>query len=463
MLESEEENSEDEDKNPGNSASVPNLNNGKSPYNKRRGLSETPEIQRKSRKLFAARTRDIDKLESDKAMGRKRSLTNPRSSMDETESSRKSSISSGNRTRDKSKDKQFAVTLLVSESDKTKIMDMLIKAKSVISRKVEKVMGKKPSKAQISNADTLKTVLQNWVEEEESRELQESHEEDELIKAQEIQVDAMRTHGLSPPVQLRPIPTTMVSPVPEDDEVEEILEEENNDDIEVQEVFEGQTSLLLPPKACNKYKLPSLTTATPPMSPARSLTPCDTVPRPAFLRQMSEAADYKLRRPSSHYDASAQAASSRPASRQSTCVSPPVFDYSAFARAKAFQDQANHSIMHWEAMEEEEEVDDSGHRIQRPESMIIPIGGVWRPDDEPIEFFLDQANEKSSEEVSKVDGNSTSTSKGRARASFCFFINLMCQCLLLTNITCLFSHGPNPKVDDHKWDSTWESPQFIPN
>ena len=60
-------------------ASVPNLNNGKSPHNKRRGLSETPEIQRKSRKLFAARTRDVDKLDSDhqKAL-RKRSLTNPR-------------------------------------------------------------------------------------------------------------------------------------------------------------------------------------------------------------------------------------------------------------------------------------------------------------------------------------------------------------------------------------------------
>ena len=43
------------------------------------------------------------------------------------------------------------------------------------------------------------------------------------------------------------------------------------DDIEVQEVFEGQTSLLLPPKA--KFKLPSLSPQA--MSPMRSLTPCD--------------------------------------------------------------------------------------------------------------------------------------------------------------------------------------------
>ena len=157
--------------------SVPNINNsGKSPHNKRRGLSETPEIQRKSRKLFAARTRDVDKLDSDQKALRKRSLTAPRSSVDETESSRKSSVSVGSRKKEKDgvsvsghAGKQFAVTLLVSESDKTKIMDMLHKAKTVISRKVEKVMGKKPPQKDISNADALKTVLQNWVEEEETK------------------------------------------------------------------------------------------------------------------------------------------------------------------------------------------------------------------------------------------------------------------------------------------------------
>ena len=85
------------------------------------------------------------------------------------------------------------------------------------------------------------------------------------------------------------------------------------DDIEVQEVFEGQTSLLLPPKA--KFKLSNSSPNC--MSPMRSLTPCDAVPRPAFLRCVSDVNDaYKLRRPSSHYDAQAQAASSRPTSRQ---------------------------------------------------------------------------------------------------------------------------------------------------
>ena len=100
----------------------------------------------------------------------------------------------------------------------------------------------------------------------------------------------------------------------------------STDDIEVQEVFEGQTSLQLP-KA--KFKLPSSSPQA--MSPMRSLTPCDTVPRPAFLRCVSDVNDvYKLRRPSSHYDTQAQAASSRPTSRQdhschtAPCQSPPV-------------------------------------------------------------------------------------------------------------------------------------------
>ena len=99
------------------------------------------------------------------------------------------------------------------------------------------------------------------------------------------------------------------------------------DDIEVQEVFEGQTSLLLPPKG--KFKLSNSSPNC--MSPMRSLTPCDAVPRPAFLRCVSDVNDaYKLRRPSSHYDAQAQAASSRPTSRQdhschtAPCQSPPA-------------------------------------------------------------------------------------------------------------------------------------------
>ena len=395
------------------SASTPNLlpssSHGKSPHNKRRGLSETPEIQRKSRKLFAARTRDVDKLQSGSETGdkvpRKRSLTGlgfggiggGRSSIDETESSRKSSVSSGHRKRQQ---KQFAVTLLVSENDKNKIMDMLQKAKSVISKKVEKVMGKKPQKSDISNADALKTVLQNWVDEAETEEKQEEFDEDELIAAQENQVANLRSRGYDPPVHLRPIPsTTVISPVPEEED------EEAEDDIEVQEVMEGQTSFLLPPKA--QFKLERSSISPRPMS--RSLTPCDAVPRPAFLTP--ELNPYKLRRPSSHYDASAQACSSacsRPVSRNEAVTSPPVFDYSAFARAKVFNDSIKEAWTPEDEMispprfpSKRDNLEGADSKIQRPESMVIPIGGVWRPDDEPVDLFLeadeDQLDQKENE------------------------------------------------------------------
>ena len=59
----------------------------------------------------------------------------------------------------------------------------------------------------------------------------------------------------------------------------------------------------------------------------------------------------------------------------------------------------------FEDLEEDIEYDS---RIQRPESMIIPIGGVWRPDDEPPEqFFLDQpgANSANSTNNSTIKCN----------------------------------------------------------
>ena len=410
-------------------ASVPNLNN-KSPHNKRRGLSETPEIQRKSRKLFAARTRDVDKLDQEKSGGRKRrSLTNPRSSIDESESSRKSSMSSGRNKRNPGGSggagKQFAVTLLVNEHDKTKIMDMLYKAKQVISRKVEKVIGRKPPKSEISNADALRTVLENWVEDAEQQEKDDDYEEKELIEAQEAQVASWKSQGYEAPVQIRPIPTTIVSPVPEEEDIEESDEDETeNNDIEVQEVLEGQTSFLLPPRA-QKFKLERTSVTPPMMSPTRSLTPCENVPRPVFVARQEDF--YKLRRPSSHYDANAQAACSRPTSRQDSrrdsrqdvCLSPTasstpmspssttlspstkeVFDYTAFAMKKAFQDQEN-KMKSWfdEEDENEEEMKNAdakwpGSKIQRPESMVIPVGGVWRPDeDQPVSLFDEQQTE----------------------------------------------------------------------
>ena len=79
-------------------------------------------------------------------------------------------------------------------------------------------------------------------------------------------------------------------------------------------------------------------------------------------------------------------------------------DYSAFARAKAFQDLTEEESNWLEDLEEDIEYDS---RIQRPESMIIPIGGVWRPDDEPPEqFFLDQpANSANSTNNSTIKCN----------------------------------------------------------
>ena len=83
--------------------------------------------------------------------------------------------------RKKSEDvKNFSVTLLVNEVEKNKIVDMLHKAKSIISKKVEKVMGKKP-KSGISNVDALQTVLNDWVDRVESQEREEEAEEEELI------------------------------------------------------------------------------------------------------------------------------------------------------------------------------------------------------------------------------------------------------------------------------------------
>ena len=74
---------------------------------------------------------------------------------------------------------------MVSESDKNKIVDMIHRAKSVISKKVEKVMGRgRMPKSGISTAAVMTTVLQNWVEGEEKREEEDSKEVDQLIEQQ---------------------------------------------------------------------------------------------------------------------------------------------------------------------------------------------------------------------------------------------------------------------------------------
>ena len=73
---------------------------------------------------------------------------------------------------------------------------------------------------------------------------------------------------------------------------------------------------------------------------------------------------------------------------------------------KAFQDQEN-KMKSWfdEEDENEEEMKNAdakwpGSKIQRPESMVIPVGGVWRPDeDQPVSLFDEQQPE--SEEQSE--------------------------------------------------------------
>ena len=133
---------------------------------------------------------------------------------DESESgSRKSSMSSG-----KQPQKQFAVTFFVSENDKTKLVDIIHRAKTVIAKKVDEVMGRKGDKATPSgsggqgathsaagsrrssgsagqagagkeptSALAITTILENWVSQEEEKGREEEVEVAELIEDQKAQ------------------------------------------------------------------------------------------------------------------------------------------------------------------------------------------------------------------------------------------------------------------------------------
>ena len=478
------------------------------PLYKRRGISETPEIQRKSRKLFP-RYRNPD------ADGHKRSLTAPPHSASATSSptcsppsstggmstgpsimsnrrsssagsaqegsgsSRKSSVSSG--AKKSGGGKKFAVTLLVNEAEKNKIVDMLHRAKQVISKKVEKVMGKTPKSPQtqrssISNAEALTTVLQNWVEVEETKEKKEEREMEQLIEEQKQQAEKMRQRGIEPPIIITSPPAespkdvnklkhfktpgvssltvggynsfgSFPSPVPEeteDDEDNEADDElEHDDDLEVQEVREGQDNLLRLPNS-RRFRLSRSIT---PQSPTRSLSPCETVPR-YFSRPESELYPTNLRRPSSHYDVNAQAASSRPLSpaqlndltrspvtvpslnksnRNSPFTTQPESEHKR-SKSDGLQtdiyhplyksmipEPENSSLKNFKVkitppkddkVKEEPEPEankrESAEEIrfdfdrdipitswQRPDSMTIPIGGVWHPgqSDDEDEFM----------------------------------------------------------------------------
>ena len=496
----------------GTSSTIPLSDDGSNttdniPLYKRRGMSETPEIQRKSRKLFPKyRNTDTDVQKRSLTApshststvsspacsppsstgGVSISMSNRRSSStgsqpDGSGSSRKSSVSSG--AKKSGAGKQFAVTLLVNEAEKNKIVDMLHRAKKVIGKKVEKVIGKKPksnptereSKSQslsISNAEALTTVLQNWVEVEEKKERKDDTEMERLIEEQKLQALKMRQRGIEPPITIITPPSdtpkdasrqyhfrspnvppltvggcssfgSFPSPVPEESEDEDNEaddELEHDDDLKVQEIKQGEENVLHLPTS-GRFRLSRSIT---PQSPTRSLTPSDRVPR-HFTRPDSEIYPTGLKRPSSHYDVNAQAASSRPVGsinvpnlspspvtgptlNKINRVSPlsaggrdldvvtrkdigkemiPEDIYNSFKRMDRTSTPLKTSSGHNEEIrdtvddakddkkEPKEEIRFDFDRDipvtswQRPESMTIPIGGVWHPgDDEDEDEFM---------------------------------------------------------------------------
>ena len=294
----------------------------------------------------------------------------------------KESLSSSEQKK-KDEEKTFSVTILVNENEKNKIVDLLHKAKSIISKKVEKVMGKKP-KTGISNVDALQTVLENWLDKTEIEEREEDRLVEQLIQEQESQVETMLMDGRHAPVTYPTVPTVSVC---NPEELYTDDREELGEDMEVARLT--SPVLLQPPR--RRARGPSET----PLSPTRSLSPCDTVPRPFGYRPDSELYPPRLRRPSSLYGAGAAAASSRPPSRQ-VSVSPSV---------AATQEQLQNLNINpeeedgeeedeWEYEEEttipeEEEgqvyVEKRPHKYTRPDSFIVPIGGVWNPRDDPME------------------------------------------------------------------------------
>ena len=352
---------------------------------------DTPELIRKVRKDLTRRTSDtniVEKQESSagasrdlsKSPGRRRkfSLGSIRARSASLESGgklsgpnlgsmplptvRKDSLSSSD---SKKKDpKTFSMTIFVNESEKNKIVDLLHKAKSLISKKVEKVMGKKPNKASISNVDALQTVLESWMDREEEDEKEDDKLFEKLVKEQEKQVESMIQLGKHAPVQ---VPTLAVQ---EDDDVSE----EEDDTIEEEPEYDLEVSRLTYPRYLRPPDIRRSRHMSDQLSSARSLSPVDNVPCPFGNRPESELYPPKLRRPSALYGAGALAATSRPPSRQ-VSISPSVhqqdFETASTTVASEIYD------------EEYEDEDEISARYARPASFTVPIGGVWRPGDDP--------------------------------------------------------------------------------
>ena len=293
----------------------------------------------------------------------------------------------GGRVKD---DKTFSVTILVNESEKNKIVDMIHKAKTLISKKVEKVIGKKP-KSSVSNVEALQTVLESWVGREERKQQEEEDEEKRLIRDQDAQVTAMAERGEAPPVTFKPVPKVSVS---EHEESE--MEEDGEDDSTVTDLevsrLEHRSHYLRSP-TWRPMSPPSRSSLTPTLSHA------DNVPCPWGNRPDSALYPPRLRRPSSLYGTEAAAASSRPPSRQ-VSVSPSLYGGEESVPSSttetikldtsgtAVQEHDDETEIDEEEEEEEDEEEcseDPVIKYCRPDSFVIPIGGVWKPEEEGTE------------------------------------------------------------------------------
>ena len=278
---------------------------------------------------------------------------------------RKDSLSSDS---SKKKDpKTFSMTLFVNETEKNKIVDLLHKAKTIISKKVEKVMGKKP-KSSISNVDALQTVIETWIDREQEEEKEDEELVESFIKEQEKQAMSMMKAGASLPMQVPTLAVQEDYDYVDNDSDDDTVEEEPDNDLEVSRLT--YPVFLRPPEK----KRPS--SFSEPRSACRSLSPLDNVPCPFGNRPESELYGPKLRRPTSHYGAGAAAASSRPPSRQvSVSPSVPMPDM-------VTDNDTTEEFNEVEEMDEEDDDDDFPARFCRPDSFTIPIGGVWRPGDD---------------------------------------------------------------------------------
>ena len=239
-------------------------------------------------------------------------------------------------------------------------------------------MGKKP-KSGISNVEALETVLASFVGSEEQNEREEKYEEEKLMKEQEEQVSQMLGRGEHVPINFKPIPDVSIE------------EHEDTDTDEECEIFQDMEVSRL---GDDRF-LQSPTWR--PISPSSrsSLTPtlfnAENVPCPWGIRPDSELYPPNLRRPSSLYGAEAAAASSRPPSRQ-VSVSPSFMDGSLdgcsipSSTTDTVKPESPEKTEETEYEEEFEEYDDEPViRYARPDSFVIPIGGVWKPEEEMVD------------------------------------------------------------------------------